>query len=136
MSGFASSIPVNTPITDSSRPTMTWERWFRDLGNDWVSSNNVIRIPDVPPPGIPTYYMNYVVSQGLTHFSFSGIELSPVTITLPFQVLEDSVYQQSVNGVLTLEVLAKDAKSLVIPAGTVKLSGFYFNKFNVLKPRL
>lgn len=130
MSKFTSSIPVQTQCTDKQgNLILSWRKWFKDIGDDWISANNCV----IAQPNTSTVGFNYLVSNGITFFTFSGAVEVENHIRLPFTVLVDSMYTQNIEGdavPLTLCKLATGATELVVPVGNIMISGWYFNKLS------
>lgn len=119
MSKFSSPIPVATKIVDNLETTIPWKKWFKDIGDDWVSSNKTITLQkkEIVNGKIvltPTSF-NYVVNGSICFFSFNG---TSETIELPFSVGVDSV----INGV----VVSRGTKTITLDS---PLSGFFFIQF-------
>lgn len=108
MSKFSSPIPVATKIVDNLETTIPWKKWFKDIGDDWVSSNKVLTIKDTN--------FNYVISGAICFFHFTGT--SSQQINLPYFVGVDSV----INGV----VVSRGTKTITLDS---PLSGFFFIQF-------
>lgn len=116
MSKFSSPIPVATKIVDNLELSIPWKKWFKDIGDDWVSANKTITLQkremvEGKIISTPTSF-NYVVNGSICFFSFNG---TSETIDLPFSIGVDSV----INGV----VVVKGTKTLSFSTPS---SGFFF----------
>ena len=106
MSKKASPIPIQTiPLTGNSF-SIPWTKWFKDIGDDWVSDNRVLTISN----------FNYCVQGCICFFSYNSNITN--TIKLPYSVGVDSV----INGV----VVEKGTKEIELSS---PISGFYFIQF-------
>jgi hypothetical protein len=98
----AAPIPVLTPIVDGMKLNLTWERYLKGLGDNWVEQNQV--------KGLTNF--KYVINGVICFWSFIG---TSETVVLPFTVGLDSV----MNG----QIVLKGSKTVDL---TGPSSGFYF----------
>lgn len=96
-------IPVQTKIVDNLNLSVPWQKWFQELGNNWISSCTIKTKNN----------FNYNINGSICFFTFTGT--TETIIDLPYTVLVDSV----VNGV----ILPKGSKSITL---SIPTSGFYF----------
>lgn len=105
MSKFNSPIPVQTKIVDNLDLNTPWKKWFKDIGDDWVSANQV--------KGRDNF--KYVVNGITCVWTFTG---TSETIILPFTVGVDSVF----NG----QIITKGTTEIDLNGPS---SGFYYIQF-------
>lgn len=105
-------MPVQTPVIDSKRFELVWERWMKTLSDFAVDAGRVQTINGA----------NYVVSGALVHLEYDGA--GGASITLPFAPVGALWVDALVDGAW-VKVQASGS-TLALPAGdSVHLSTTY-----------
>lgn len=105
-------MPVQTPIIDSKRLSLTWERWMKSVSDFAVDAGRA-----QGEDGI-----SYVVSGTLVHLEYNGP--GGLTIALPFTPV-NTLWVDALVGSSWLKIQANGASIALPAADSVHLSTDY-----------